>query len=147
MSFDVALLDVNVLIALFDNKHQHHSIASMWLINHVKSGGKWASCPITQNGCLRILSAPNYPNHFKLLDIKHRLQHSVNHKNHVFWQDTISLTDDKIVNWKHIQGHKQLTDIYLLALTDYHQGRFITFDNRMQTNILVSKQNRLVCLI
>ena len=56
MSFDVALLDVNVLIALFDNKHQHHSIASMWLINHVKSGGKWASCPITQNGCLRILS-------------------------------------------------------------------------------------------
>ena len=47
-----ALFDVNVLIALHDSDHVHHHVASAWL---QESGGHgWASCPLTQNGCLRI---------------------------------------------------------------------------------------------
>ena len=55
-----ALLDVNVLIALFDAAHVHHRAASDWLGANIEQG--WASCPLTQNGCLRILSQPRYPN-------------------------------------------------------------------------------------
>ena len=55
-----ALLDVNVLVALLDATHVHHRVASDWLARHLRSG--WASCPMTQNGCLRILSLPSYPN-------------------------------------------------------------------------------------
>ena len=51
-----ALLDVNLLIALLDAGHIHHRVVTEWLGRELDSG--WASCPITQNGCLRILSQP-----------------------------------------------------------------------------------------
>jgi uncharacterized protein len=55
-----ALLDVNVLIALHDAQHVHHTLAADWFEANADAG--WASCPITQNGCLRIMSQPAYPN-------------------------------------------------------------------------------------
>ena len=55
-----ALLDVNVLIALLDRDHVHHSRARSWLVTHAASG--WASCPLTENGCVRIMAQPAYPN-------------------------------------------------------------------------------------
>ena len=53
-----ALLDINVLIALLDASHQHHEAARDWMIRNIREG--WASCPITQNGFIRILSQPSY---------------------------------------------------------------------------------------
>ena len=55
-----SLLDVNVLIALLDADHISHTAATAWLSEHGRRG--WASCPITQNGCVRIMSHPGYPN-------------------------------------------------------------------------------------
>ena len=55
-----ALLDVNVLIALLDADHMHHRAAIGWLERNVSAA--WASCPITQSGCIRIMSQPRYPN-------------------------------------------------------------------------------------
>ena len=55
-----ALLDVNVLIALLDSDHLHHGRARGWLKENIKHG--WASCPLTQNGCIRIMSQTGYPN-------------------------------------------------------------------------------------
>jgi hypothetical protein len=49
-----ALLDVNVLIALLDAGHMHHARATHWLGQEIENG--WASCPLTQNGCLRIMA-------------------------------------------------------------------------------------------
>lgn len=54
-----ALLDVNVLIPLLDGAHVHHSRASAWLERNLAGG--WASFPITQYGCIRIMSQPAYP--------------------------------------------------------------------------------------
>ena len=54
-----ALLDVNVLIALLDAAHMHHARATQWLQQEIAHG--WASCPLTQNGCLRIMAQPAYP--------------------------------------------------------------------------------------
>ncbi|HKC25464.1 MAG TPA: VapC toxin family PIN domain ribonuclease, partial [Thermoanaerobaculia bacterium] len=45
----IALLDVNLLIALFDAAHVHHTPAQAWLARNRSLG--WATCPITQNGC------------------------------------------------------------------------------------------------
>ena len=55
-----ALLDVNVLIALLDDQHLHHAIAKRWFVEHLELG--WATCPLSQNGCARILSQPAYSN-------------------------------------------------------------------------------------
>ncbi len=54
----VALLDVNVLLALFDPDHIHHEAAHRWFARSRESG--WASCPLTENGVVRILSNPAY---------------------------------------------------------------------------------------
>ena len=66
-----ALLDVNVLIALLDAAHVHHRLATAWLARELKFG--WASCPITQLGCIRIMSQPAYPGALRTGDIATRL--------------------------------------------------------------------------
>lgn len=50
----VALLDVNVLVALFDPGHVHHEPAHEWFAANRSAG--WATCPLTGNGLVRILS-------------------------------------------------------------------------------------------
>jgi hypothetical protein len=52
--------DINVLVALLDLDHVHHARARSWLQREASSG--WASCPLTQNGCVRIMAQPKYPN-------------------------------------------------------------------------------------
>ena len=66
-----ALLDVNVLIALLDAGHVHHAVATKWLSEHLDAG--WASCPLTQNGCIRILSQASYPNRAPAAEVATRL--------------------------------------------------------------------------
>jgi len=52
----ISLLDVNVLIAPCDGWHGHHEHAARCFVAHAAAG--WASCPLTQNGALRIRSTP-----------------------------------------------------------------------------------------
>jgi hypothetical protein len=47
---------------------------------------------------------------------------------HRFWADSLSLTDEKVFNTSFIRGHKQITDIYLLALATAAGGAFATLD-------------------
>lgn len=144
MPSKITLLDVNVLVALFDDKHQYSLLTNQWLTAFVSQGNRWATCPITQNGCLRILSTPTYPNHFPIHDIKQKLQKATSHSSHIFWEDNISLLDDDLINWTNIQGNKQLTDIYLMALSHHHQSSFTTLDKRMQTTSIKDSQNNLL---
>ena len=67
-----ALLDVNVRIALLDAGHLHHRLATDWLAAHLDKG--WASCPLTQNGCIRIFSQPAYPNTVPAAQVAERLR-------------------------------------------------------------------------
>lgn len=122
----LSLLDVNVLIALFDQNHVHHPEASTWFADHVDEG--WASCPITQNGCLRIVSHPRYPNALEVADAISRLKAAVATPYHRFIPDDISLLDDNAIDRRHLLGHRQLTDAYLLALAVAHDARLVTFD-------------------
>lgn len=124
-----ALLDVNVLIALHDPQHVHHEHAVDWLDAH-RAGG-WASCPITQNGCLRILSQPGYVHPRPWIEAAAALDGFVGSAGHAFWPDDVSLLDRAAVRREHVHGHRQLTDLYLLALAVHHQGCFVTFDARV----------------
>lgn len=121
-----ALLDVNVLLALHDAQHVHHRAAADWLATHARAG--WATCPLTQNGCIRILSQPNYPNPVPLADALAVLRRSCSLPSHRFWTDDISLLDEARLNHARMHGHRQITDLYLLALAVAHKGRFVTFD-------------------
>jgi len=121
-----ALLDVNVLIALLDADHTSHRAAWSWFHEHGRNG--WASCPITQNGCVRILSHPGYPNTRSVAEVVERLRAATADSAHEFWPDSQSLLDEAIVDATRVHGPKQLTDIYLLALAVRNNGRLVTFD-------------------
>ena len=122
-----ALLDINVLIALFDADHSSHQPAMNWFLKHAREG--WASCPITQNGCIRIMSNPGYPNPLPVQLVIERLSEAVHQDIHEFWPDDVSLLEPDVVDPTRVHGPRQLTDIYLLALAIQHGGRLVTFDS------------------
>jgi uncharacterized protein len=119
-------LDVNVLIALLDSDHASHDSAIDWFAKHAREG--WASCPITQNGCIRIMSNPAYPNPLPVQSVIEHLAEACREDIHEFWPDEVSLLDSQVVDSTRIHGARQLTDIYLLALAVRHEGRLVTFD-------------------
>jgi toxin-antitoxin system PIN domain toxin len=121
-----ALLDVNVLIALLDSDHTSHGVAMSWFAKHAREG--WASCPITQNGCVRIMSNPSYPNALPIQAVMKRLADACEEDVHEFWSDEVSLLNPNVVDSTRIHGPRQLTDIYLLALAVKQEGRLVTFD-------------------
>jgi toxin-antitoxin system PIN domain toxin len=121
-----ALLDVNVLIALLDADHSLHVRATEWFTGHARIG--WASCPITQNGCVRVMSHPGYPKPVPVRAIIDRLGEAASSSHHEFWADDISLLDARLADPARIHGPRQITDVYLLALAVRHGGRFATFD-------------------
>lgn len=121
-----SLLDVNVLIALLDSDHSLHDRATAWLAEHGAQG--WASCPLTQNGCIRIMSHPNYPNAPSLQTVMARLAEATCGDVHEFWPDDVSLLERRVADTSRIHGPRQITDVYLLALAVRHGGRLVTFD-------------------
>ncbi len=120
-----ALLDVNALIALADEDHPFNPVIRRWWANWKKG---WASCPLTQNGFLRVLSQPAYSNSMSMAEALNLLDLAVDQGNHEFWPDDLSLADGSRIDRRHVLGPKQLTDIYLLALAVKNDGRLVTFD-------------------
>jgi toxin-antitoxin system PIN domain toxin len=123
----IALLDVNVLVALFDPTHVHHEAAHEWFAPARKQG--WATCPITELGLIRVLSNPGYSGRrTTALDARHRLAQFASSGGHLFWSDTVSLRDDDVFDLASMMGHRQLTDLYLLGTAVANRGALATFD-------------------
>ena len=141
----IALLDINVLIALFDSTHIHHDLAHEWFADNRQHG--WATCPITENGFVRIISNNRYPGrHTTVSDAISRLTTFIESGDHVFWADNISLVDGAIFNPDLIGSHKKITDCYLLALAAINQGHLVTFDQSIQPNAIKNSNNALTII-
>lgn len=121
-----ALLDVSLLLALFDADHSHRPKAkSWWAAEH---GHGWASCPLTQNGFIRIISGSGYLRRLPTAQAITLLAEQIALGGHEFWDDNVSLLDPDIFNHTYVLGPKQPTDVYLLALAVRNSGRLVTFD-------------------
>jgi uncharacterized protein len=128
----MVLLDTNVLIALIDPVHQFHDAAEDWFVAHRTAG--WATCPITQNGLIRIISHKSYPNSLGSPAAAIALLRGLtSDKHHHFWPDDLSLFDAAVIDSGKILTPAQVTDTYLLALAVKHGGQFATFDRRLVT--------------
>ncbi|MGO7037154.1 TA system VapC family ribonuclease toxin [Rhizobium acaciae] len=126
------LLDVNVLIALFDPDHLYHEPAHRWFRSLDRDS--WATCPLTENGVARILGNPNYPDSpGSPAEVLSFLADFAKLTNHVFWPDDISLVTSDLIDRTASFSPKQLSDIYLLALAKAHGGKLATFDRRIAT--------------
>lgn len=124
----VALLDVNVLVALFDPNHVHHEAAHGWFAAH--RGAGWATCPLTENGVIRVLSNPAYAGTPETpASIVRRLGAFCSSGKHVFWGDEASFRDSRLFASTAPATHRQVTDVYLLGLAKKKGGCLATFDN------------------
>jgi toxin-antitoxin system PIN domain toxin len=140
------LLDVNVLVALFDAAHAHHDAAHRWFGSVGRES--WATCPITENGLVRVLSNPSYPTvSASVADVSERLRVFCSQPGHIFWSDDVSLRDDTRFDLSRLRGHKQITDLYLAALAARQGGKLATFDTAIPCHALIGGTDDLVELI
>ena len=123
----VALLDVNVLVALAWPNHVHHEFAHAWFAANQRHG--WATCPVTQSGFVRVSSNSHViPEARTPREAIRLLRQIVAFRGHVFWSDDTSLAHSKFVAVERLVGHGQVTDAHLLALALRRDGRLATFD-------------------
>lgn len=122
----VGLLDVNVLIALLDPDHISHGVADSWFADHSADG--WATCPITENGFVRVVGQPGYRNPVPSAVAIQALAAARDVGEHVFWPCDVSLLDGSLIDAGRVHGPRQVTDVSLLALAVAHSGRLVTFD-------------------
>ncbi|MHB0875221.1 MAG: TA system VapC family ribonuclease toxin [Anaerolineae bacterium] len=122
------LLDVNVLLALSDPAHIHHEAAHRWFA--ATGFQSWATCPITQNGFVRIASHPNYPNRPGDVPAVYAiLRQLCQADGHQFWPEDISILE--ILESTAIITHAQITDVYLAGLAAHRQGKLATLDRHI----------------
>lgn len=124
------LLDVNVLIAMIDTQHVWHDSAHRWFESEGRQD--WATCPIVENGVVRIVSSQSYTNFLaspgEVIGVLRAVRKL---GRHTFWPDAISLLDAETVDGDILASSARTTDTYLLALAVHRKGRLATFDRRM----------------
>ena len=135
------LLDVNVLIAMIDTLHPHHRIAHAWVQASVR---QWATCPLTENGVVRIVGHKRYP-HWpgSLARVAQMMELVRAIPGHVFWPDDISLMDATYVDTARLLDTSQVADTYLLALAVAHGGKLATLDKRLVADAVKGGQAAL----
>lgn len=124
------LLDVSVLIPLLDADHVFHDQAHQWFDRVGRLG--WATCPITENGVIRIMGHVRYPGGFgnpgAVLAVVRELRTIDGHE---FWADDVSLLTSPVIDLEGLATSARVTDSYLLALALSHGGRLATLDRRL----------------
>ena len=140
------LLDVNVWVALLDEAHVHHQQALAFIR---KRRLQIATCPLVENGVLRVLNLPSYsrfgPVGFE--PVRDKLHQICSDLDHAFWPDSISLRDANVVHWPRVLGHNQITDVYLLALAVANQGCLVTLDHRVALSTAFGASNKNLMLL
>ncbi|PRD42886.1 VapC toxin family PIN domain ribonuclease [Phyllobacterium phragmitis] len=136
------LLDVNVLIALIDPGHVAHDDAHNWFASTGQPS--WATSPITENGVIRIIGSPKYPNSpgspSVVAEIVSKLRVLSGHN---FWPDDVSLVGTHDIDPAKILTSAQITDTYLLALAKAHGGQLATFDRKLSVKAVKGGKSAL----
>jgi predicted nucleic acid-binding protein len=97
---------------------------------------------VTQNGFVRVMSQPRYPQSRSPIEAVAALQTGLDQPDHAFWPDDISITDQTLFDHGRILGPNQITDIYLLGLAVENGGRLVTFDRGLPTSAVRGAEPR-----
>lgn len=125
------LLDINLLLALADPMHIHHDAAHRWFAGYGQHS--WATCPLTENGFVRIASHPNYPNRpGDVPAVFAILRQLCEAPGHLFWAEDISILE--ILEPNAIITHAQITDVYLAGLAVHKKGKLATLDQHIPSD-------------
>ena len=128
------MFDVSFLVVFLDVEHVRHAEAARWLLTNDAAG--WAACPLTENGCLRVMTNFRYTAPQTAAFVLGRLDATKQSGNHAFWPDDLSITNAAAVRLEPLARAPEITDVYLLALAVAHGGRLVTFDQRIQPGMV-----------
>jgi toxin-antitoxin system PIN domain toxin len=127
-----ALLDINILTALLWPAHEHHEVAHAWFGG--RADARWATCSLTQLGFVRIVSNPAFSRDaLSSVEALALLAENLAHPGHEFWTDSLQVPTAVKAMEARLQGYKQLTDAYLLAVAHRRKGVLATFDRGLRT--------------
>ena len=141
----IALLDVNVLVALAWPNHVHHDATRAWFDERRLSG--WATCPLTESGFIRVSCNPSVVHQTvtpsDAIDLLIRLRQL---ESHTFWpldRSVTTLPEDILAR---IQGYRQITDAVLLAAAIQRGGQLATLDGGLE-RLVPENRRRSVCVL
>jgi toxin-antitoxin system PIN domain toxin len=117
------------LIALLDEDHIHHQIASRWF--DASAHDEFGVCAFTEAGFLRVTTNPKTGSN-SIEEALDALQSLDNHAGYRFWP--ISEGWDSLATpfGARVFGHQQITDAYLLGLAVKEGGVLVTLDKPVQ---------------
>ncbi len=139
----IFLADVNALLFLADPSSPFHLAAKSFFERASIEG--WATCPITENGFLRIFGHPRFPGGpGSSQSARETIQQWKSIPGHQFWPDDLSLCDS--ANFPDLPSAKHLTDCYLLALAAKRGGKLVTFDRRIDPSWVAGGSHALLVL-
>jgi toxin-antitoxin system PIN domain toxin len=128
----VALLDVNLLVALAWPNHVQHLAAHLWFRDHFELG--WATCPIVELGFVRVSSnAKAVPAAVSPQEAMALLRRITAFPYHRFWVDDLRVAESPHVARARVVGQQQLTDAHLAGLALRHGGCLATFDRGIRS--------------
>lgn len=139
------LFDVNALIALLSPDHIHHERMHAWFATNSSLG--WATCPITENGVIRIMSQEVVSEgRIRPLQVVASLSATIEQhvKHHRFWPDDVSLTDESLFNIQYVMSPKSVTDAYLLGLAAKRKAKLVSFDRTLPWQAIRNGSSKLV---
>jgi toxin-antitoxin system PIN domain toxin len=127
-----ALLDLNLLTALLWPTHEHHEAAHRWFAARAHAG--WATCSLTQLGFVRLVSNPAFSRDaLSPAEAVAILAENLRHARHEFWTESLEVPAAVKDMETRLQGYRQLTDAYILALAHRRKGILATFDRGLRT--------------
>jgi len=131
MSDPLALLDINVLIAMSWPRHIHHDRAHRWFGG--RGGAPWATTPLTEAGYLRLSVNPAVVHRsLPMAAAVSGLRAMRGVPGHQFVPDTSSLTEPVIEVTRLVTG-RQVTDVHLVNLAAAAGGVLATLDKAIPT--------------
>ncbi len=138
------LLDVNVLIALLYDRHEFHDRASAWFFTAGQHD--WRTCPITENGTLRVMSGLRFPDRLDIPEIARNMHSLMTLSKHRFLADEASVLDDSLVDLSMLTSSKQMTDVYLVALAVRRDVILATLDERLDPSPVVAGADHVMLI-
>lgn len=137
------LLDVNMLIALAWDDHEHHQAAHVWFSNYAHLG--FATCNVTQSGFIRVSLNPKFVQRgMNSTEAITKLKSITSQPKHRFWEDGPVQIESEL--WHAVTGHGEVTDMNLFLIAQRNGGRLATFDGAIR-NRLPSKERPQVEII
>lgn len=140
----IALLDVNVLVAIAWPTHVHHADARAWFLDAADDG--WATTPVTEHGFVRIsvnpaaVGEPISPREAATI-----LKGITSAGRHEFWPDAVSAQETSELLGERLATHRQITDGHLLTLAARNHGTLATLDRGVAE--LAGRNTQLVTLL